>query len=563
MLTAVAFRRFTLSEKTGFICELANTNRFEAAAALSVSENEAGRIAIDRLLNESRTIGIRVVLCLPADTLRTCCSFPFRVNTGTIEDMTFLKEMFSRKPQGWVTAVALAVRPDDWVRLSDAGQTDAAFTCIGFCNPPSSELMNVAMARLKPDMPPNVEPGFQILELLTCGWSSLAAQFLERDWRERALLCFSLAHDFAGIQSAARKLLDGRDPNAANLFVAFLFTHGYERQAIEMRCSGPDTLLVVRSYLKEKGDQSENTVLDYRLSHWLPEGSAEKAGALVIAAEYRPSYREEARRARAAFLEVQARLFAVSLRKVLENGDAIELVTLLTDMDETKVMAAENLADRAKPNGLREILLASVLIFRCSYLECNCITESEARERYAYGIWRRWWGDSETEFEEARQLAMAARLAQMKYSFTSVEAVVGSSLFEHDSDGWFTGMALRSTGEFYERVVGCKVNAHTCNIQLRLAKSEGSNREGALFTSEDIRFILKNGIAHPGFLLKLDNTKLITGPFQGIEYTHPALAGSDYLATILHCQRLLSMLFGRVEVSARAPFRTRSADTLL
>jgi hypothetical protein len=190
-------------------------------------------------------------------------------------------------------------------------------------------------------------------------------------------------------------------------------------------------------------------------------------------------------------------------------------------------------------------------------VQCNHREEANARDWRLEGLWHGWWGDAEQDFGDARTLAIAARLTPA-FCFADITAVLATAPVVCDVDGWYSKWQLRSKAPAYGRAVGFKIDGSTGDVTLRLARGDRP-----LFTTEDLGFILKNGISASNLRLWPGNRGVPAGPLLELSYSPIELAGSDYLGTMVHCQRLLMMLFAGIEVSSRPPFRMRSADALL
>jgi hypothetical protein len=176
------------------------------------------------------------------------------------------------------------------------------------------------------------------------------------------------------------------------------------------------------------------------------------------------------------------------------------------------------------------------------------------------GINYGWLGNRAEDLGEARELALFARLAMKRISVSSIETILCSPLFPRDFDGFRNGnMKLQTRGHLFSHANGAQVDSDG-NITFFLEAA--SSPDKGLFSSEDVQFIMKNGIASARLLLKDSESSANSSPL--LEWSHAprVLAGSPYLATMLQCIQTVMSFALDVEMSCRAPFRIRKCSLL-
>jgi hypothetical protein len=111
-------------------------------------------------------------------------------------------------------------------------------------------------------------------------------------------------------------------------------------------------------------------------------------------------------------------------------------------------------------------------------------------------------------------------------------------------------------------VIACEIGK-SGSISVRLARP--GRGESELFTSQDVSFIFKKGIKQTVMSsdeLEDRDSEACTPALQW-RHSPQELAGSDYLATMVQCNWLITMLGVGVEMSSIAPFNIRTSEQLL
>jgi hypothetical protein len=191
--------------------------------------------------------------------------------------------------------------------------------------------------------------------------------------------------------------------------------------------------------------------------------------------------------------------------------------------------------------------------------------DAELRELELTALWRGWWGDRAVSFQETHDIALAARLAQMNVDFTNVEGIVGCPLFTRTIQGWREGpLTFESNQATYHKVIAIDIGA-SGSVSLRLVKATPSRGQPALFTSQDIGFIFRKGIE--AAIMSSDELEASSGrcysPLLQWRHNPQVLGGSDYLATLVQCNWLVTMMGVGVEMSSVAPFHIQTTANLL
>ncbi|XWV25621.1 hypothetical protein QJ856_gp0132 [Tupanvirus deep ocean] len=175
------------------------------------------------------------------------------------------------------------------------------------------------------------------------------------------------------------------------------------------------------------------------------------------------------------------------------------------------------------------------------------------------GSWKHWFNNASNDFKVYRQKSMESLLASKNWDMSDVEFLMRWPLFPKDNNGWIDSKknSLNFTTKSFKRVHGIQLDKTTGVFSFLL---EDAKEGQGLFTFDDINTVLALGIQSALFTLDQPDTSMQSHPFQEMKYYPKQLAGTDYLATLLHTDYLLKMLSMGIDVSTMAPFEFRDIN---
>jgi hypothetical protein len=331
MLAEVAFRRSSDVTQTEWVLRLVAGDDPAAAAAFAVS-GPGGRAAVERLFAERPSSALRLCLCVPPDA-GDGVGLGLGLGLGPVAALVVggdlaeqppsaLRELLGARPPGWLFAVALARSAADFEALLDTERPADAFALIGCVRAADTRLLAAAVAQFSRG---HTTTALQLAEL--CGWVPAGAAFAEHGHWEAALACLATFGNDTRVRDFAFMCVGKRQLRDAHRAVAWLFRRGRIEWAVDIACRGPDSLPLLRVFLRDAGDASAasaaNAVLHLRIAAWLPQGSAETAGALLAAARGGEASPDDVRGAALAFVAREATARERELRPAAGAGDAI------------------------------------------------------------------------------------------------------------------------------------------------------------------------------------------------------------------------------------------------
>ncbi|XWV26959.1 hypothetical protein QJ857_gp0090 [Tupanvirus soda lake] len=175
------------------------------------------------------------------------------------------------------------------------------------------------------------------------------------------------------------------------------------------------------------------------------------------------------------------------------------------------------------------------------------------------GSWKHWFTNETDDFNAYRQKSMESLLASNGWNMSDVQFLMGWPLFPKDKNGWINPKknSLNFTTKSFKRIHGIQLNKTTGAFSYLL---EDAKEGQGLFTFDDINTVLVLGIQSALFTLDQPDTSMQSHPFQEMKYYPKQLAGTDYLATLLHTDYLLKMLSMGIDVSSNMPFEFRDIN---
>jgi hypothetical protein len=273
------------------------------------------------------------------------------------------------------------------VLLLEQGLIDVAFHCIGLTQTSDSKLLEVANEYLSSGDAAKSSIGFQLLEIMSCGWTSLAEQYLARNRRYTALSCFFHARNFAPVIAAASQMEDRDQPISFRLFAAFLFKQKQVQPAVELLTRHDNCLDILRAYLKAYRSNPMPIEFLERISSFLDDSSAEKVGALYLMSDSRKTLSGNIQSGRASFLQAHTSESEGKVRELVCGEDPVALAVYLSQFDPLRAEAAARVIAELSPReqlmrlverAMLNVARAGLLIQRGEYLASARILQTVA-----------------------------------------------------------------------------------------------------------------------------------------------------------------------------------------
>ncbi|CAF3984256.1 unnamed protein product [Rotaria sp. Silwood1] len=166
---------------------------------------------------------------------------------------------------------------------------------------------------------------------------------------------------------------------------------------------------------------------------------------------------------------------------------------------------------------------------------------------------------NDTNFEKIQTRVRHHLLKTYGWEMADVERLLQWKWIPHDKNGFrLAGLPLKvpvpRNGKVYSTVGGISFHENgSFWFNLMEAKDKP-----ALFNSDDVELVMKRGITSASFSLDPPLNSDIPHPFQKTTWIpHDALAGTDFLSTLLHADLWLKNMDVRMEMSDRFPFHIR------